>query len=294
LAVEGAVSQDIENGLDGVAGTGAANTREVQTVQQDDILTQVEEGVATITLNRPEAMNAFSDDMREQLLEHLSSAATRGDVGCVVITGAGKAFCAGGDIASMAALQEDNDPSVVARRIDVSGQVLRQLREMPQPVVAAVNGAAAGAGMNLALACDMRLASEAAIFAESFVRIGLVPDWGGFSFLSRLAGTAKAMELMMSGDRITADEAGRLGLVNKVIGAADFAAEVTAFARRLAAGPRAALAAIKQGVYLGVAGSAAEVLAYERDTQERLFLSADAREGMRAFLDKRRPEFGQG
>lgn len=260
---------------------------------QAQILSAVDEGVATITLNRPEAMNAFSDDMREMLLARLEEMAARTDVGCVVITGAGKAFCAGGDIASMAALQDNDDSSVIADRIAVSGRVLQQIRDLPQPVIAAVNGAAAGGGMNLALACDMRFASDQAIFAESFVRIALVPDWGGFANLTRLAGSAKAMELMMTGERIDAAEALRLGLLNRVIAADRFAGEVDAFARQLAAGPREALAAIKRGVYLGATGSPADVLAFESETQCKVFLSADAREGMRAFLAKRRPEFGQ-
>jgi 2-(1,2-epoxy-1,2-dihydrophenyl)acetyl-CoA isomerase len=267
--------------------------RSQQEEATSEILSSVDQGVATITLNRPDLMNAFSDDMREKLLDHLSAVAARGDIGCVVITGAGKAFCAGGDIASMVDLQEKNNSTVVQERIDVSGRVLQQIQEMPQPVLAAVNGAAAGAGMNLALACDIRLASSAAIFAESFVRIGLVPDWGGFQFLTRLVGTAKAMELMMTGERIDAHEAHRLGLVNKVIPGEEFRCEVDVFARRLADGPRAAHAAIKHGVYLGATGSAAEVLSYERETQGRLFLTGDAREGMRAFMEKRRPEFGQ-
>lgn len=260
---------------------------------QDEILWEVDEGVATITLNRPDAMNAFSDNMREGLLDHLNEAATSDDVGCVVITGAGKAFCAGGDIASMAALQDEDDTTVLERRIEDSGLVLERIREMPQPVVAAVNGAAAGAGMNLALACDIRLASSAAIFVESFVRIGLVPDWGGFHSLTRLVGTAKAMELMMTGERIDADEAYRLGLINRLVSVEDFENETRAFCRRLAVGPRAAIAAIKRGVYLGTGVSAAELLRYERETQAKLFLTGDAREGMQAFLQKRRPEFGQ-
>lgn len=262
-------------------------------MSQEQILTAVSDGVATITLNRPETMNAFSDDMRETLEDRLGAMANRTDVGCVVITGAGKAFCAGGDIASMAALQEAGDDSVIGARIAVSGRILQQIRDLPQPVIAAVNGAAAGAGMNLALACDLRFASDAAIFAESFVRIALVPDWGGFASLTRIAGTAKAMELMMTGERIDAAEAYRLGLLNRVIAADDFEAEVAAFAARLAAGPRQALAAIKRGVYLGATGSPASVLDFEAETQSRVFLSADAREGMRAFLEKRRPEFGK-
>ena len=260
-------------------------------MSEAQILSNVSDGVARVTLNRPEAMNAFTDNMREVLLACLSDYSERDDVRCVVITGAGKAFGAGGDIASMASLQDDNDNTVIRNRIAMSGDVLKVIRTMPQPVIAAVNGAAAGAGMNLALACDMRLASDKAIFAESFVKIGLVPDWGGFYELPRLIGTANAMELMMLGDRIDVHDAYRLGLVNKVIPADGFDAEVQAFAARLAAGPKQALAVIKRGVYLGVAGTAEDVLAYESETQGELFLSADAREGMRAFLEKRQAKF---
>lgn len=258
----------------------------------DQILCEVSQGVATLTLNRPEVMNAFSDDMRGALHDALVSAAGRDDVGCIVITGAGRAFCAGGDIASMAALQENNDTAVIAARIAESGRVLDRIREARQPVLAAVNGAAAGAGINLALACDMRLASSAAVFSESFVKIGLAPDWDGYRSLTRLVGTAKAMELMMTGARIDAGEADRLGLVNRVIPAEDFTAEVESFARRLASGPRAALEVIKRGVYLGETAAPAEVLDYENRTQAALFLSSDAREGMRAFMEKRAPRFG--
>jgi 2-(1,2-epoxy-1,2-dihydrophenyl)acetyl-CoA isomerase len=260
----------------------------------DEIQCAVQDEVATITLNRPEVMNAFSDDMRGALYDNLVSLGTRDDVGCIVITGSGKAFCAGGDIASMVALQDADDISVINRRIAESGRVMRQLRETRQPVLAAINGAAAGAGINLALACDMRLASSAAIFSESFVKIGLVPDWGGFQSLTRLVGTAKAMELMMTGDRFDAGEADRLGLLNRVIPAEDFTVEVEAFARRLANGPRAALEVIKRGVYLGETGSAEAVLDFEEREQAALFLSDDAREGMRAFMEKRPAAFGKG
>jgi 2-(1,2-epoxy-1,2-dihydrophenyl)acetyl-CoA isomerase len=263
-------------------------------MSEPQILSIVSDGVGKIILNRPEAMNAFSDGMREGLLAALSDYGERDDVRCVVITGAGRAFCAGGDITSMAVLQDENDTSVIESRIATSGKILARMRSMPQPIIAAINGPAAGAGMNLALACDMRLASTSAIFAESFVKIGLVPDWGGFGLLPQVVGTAKAMELMMLGDRIDAEEAFRLGVVNKVIPADQFADEVQSLAARLASAPRRALAAIKVGVYLGVRGTAEDVLAYESETQTELFLSADAREGMRAFLEKRRPTFGQG
>ncbi len=257
------------------------------------ILLDVADGIATIRFNRPDAMNAFSDDMRESLLAHLQALSTRRDVRCVALTGSGRAFCAGGDVASMADLQARDDTTVVEGRIGVSGRILATLGEMPQPVVALINGAAAGAGMNLALACDMRLAVEGAIFSQAFVKIGLVPDWGGFRSLTRLAGPAVAMELMMTGARIDAAEAFRLGLVNRVLPADEFAAESARFLAALAAGPRETLAAIKRGVQIGETDDARAVLDYELKAQKALFLSADAREGMRAFLEKRPARFGQ-
>jgi 2-(1,2-epoxy-1,2-dihydrophenyl)acetyl-CoA isomerase len=263
-------------------------------MNEQRILTDVDEGVATITLNRPEAMNAFEDGMRETLLERLETYGTDNTVRCIVITGAGKAFCAGGDIVSMAALQDNNDTTVVEERMTLAARVIQTIKALRQPVIAAINGAAAGGGMNLALACDIRLASERAIFAESFVKIGLIPDWGGFSLLPQLVGTAKAMELMMLGDRIDAAEAQRLGLLNHVYPRDAFNDEVAAFARRLAAGPPETLARIKEGFYLGARESLADGLAYEYRAQRKLFLSDNAREGMRAFIEKRDPTFGNG
>ncbi len=263
-------------------------------MNEQRLLVDAEEGVGTITLNRPEAMNAFADGMRESLLEALEAFAENKAIRCVVITGAGKAFCAGGDIVSMAALQDANDTEVVEDRMNRAARVIQTMRRMPQPVIAAINGAAAGGGMNLALACDIRLASERAIFAESFVKIGLVPDWGGFSLLPQLVGTAKAMELMMLGDRFDATEAMRLGLLNHVYPHDEFAANVSAFAQRIAAGPPKTLARIKEGVYLGARESLADCLAYEYRVQRQVFLDEDAREGMRAFIEKRPPVFGSG
>ena len=262
-------------------------------MNEDQILTDTNDsGVATVTLNRPKAMNAFEDGMREALLERLDAFSGDPAVRCIVITGAGKAFCAGGDILSMAALQDRNDTSVGEERMTLAARIVQTIKGMPQPVIAAVNGAAAGGGMNLALACDMRLASDRAIFAESFVKIGLVPDWGGFSLLPQLVGTAKAMELMMLGDRIDADAALRLGLLNHVYPHDEFVDSISKFARRLATGPSETLARIKEGVYLGARTSLADGLAYEYRTQRQMFLSENAREGMRAFIEKRAPVFG--
>lgn len=256
-----------------------------------ELLCHTEAGVATLTFNRPKVKNAFSDTMRVSLVGHLETLAIDPHVRCVVITGAGDAFCAGGDIASMVKLQDDDDNSIVAERIQVAAQAVQLIRRMSKPVIAAVNGAAAGGGMNLALACDMRLGCESAFFAESFVKIGLVPDWGGFSFLPQLVGTAKAMELMMSGERIDAQQALSLGLINQLYPDGAFRAEVAAFAKRLASGPANTLARIKEGVYLGASASLEQSLSYELRTQKAVFLHDDAREGMRAFMEKRPPKF---
>jgi 2-(1,2-epoxy-1,2-dihydrophenyl)acetyl-CoA isomerase len=260
---------------------------------ESHIVYEVADRISVITLNRPEVMNAFSDAMREQLLERLQQGENDPAVGCVMITGAGKAFCAGGDVASMAELQAQNDTTVIERRMAIGAKIVQSIRQMRKPVIAAVNGAAAGAGSNLALACDMRLGSDRARFAESFVKIGLVPDWGGLSLLTRLVGTSKALELMMTGDLIDATEALRLGILNRVFAHETFLAEVFNFARQLAAGPAETIARIKQGVYMGAEATLEAVLVYERQAQSAVFLSADAREGMRAFLEKRSPVFRQ-
>ena len=160
------------------------------------VLYEVSDRVGVVTLNRPEVMNAFGGSMREDLFSLLRRAAADTDVRCVAITGAGKAFCAGGDIAGMAELQARGDGTTVPQRMKIGAQVVELIRSMPKPVIAAVNGAAAGAGMNLALACDMRFAAESARFSESFVKIALVPDWGGTHLLTRLVGTAKAIEFI--------------------------------------------------------------------------------------------------
>ncbi|MEZ5854572.1 MAG: enoyl-CoA hydratase-related protein [Hyphomicrobiaceae bacterium] len=260
-------------------------------MSEQQILFDLRDGVGVVTLNRPEVMNAFGGTMREDLLGLLQRVSTDASVRCILITGAGKAFCAGGDIASMAELQAKNDASPISQRMDLGARIVELIRAMPKPVIAAINGAAAGAGMNMALACDMRLAAESARFSESFVKIGLVPDWGGSYLLTQLVGTAKAMELMMTGDRFDAHEALRLGIVNRVIPDATFRDEAMKFAVTLARGPSMTLAHIKQATYLGATGTIAQSLQFETTSQEQLFLAENAREGMRAFLEKRPPKF---
>jgi 2-(1,2-epoxy-1,2-dihydrophenyl)acetyl-CoA isomerase len=260
-------------------------------MSQSQILYEITDRVGMLTLNRPEVMNAFGGTMREDLLQMLRQAEADKNVRCVVITGAGRAFCAGGDIASMAEMQAKNEASIISQRMKIGGQVVNMIRSMAKPVIAAVNGVAAGAGVNLALACDMRFAAQSAHFSESFVKIALVPDWGGTYLLTQLVGTAKAMELMMSGNRIDAAEALRIGIVNRVIPDDTFREDVVIFARQLAGGPANTLAHIKRATYVGATGTLSDALKYEEQAQESVFLSDDAREGMRAFLEKRAPRF---
>jgi 2-(1,2-epoxy-1,2-dihydrophenyl)acetyl-CoA isomerase len=257
------------------------------------ILYEVADRIGVIILNRPEVMNALGGAMREDLLARLQEAEQDPAVRCLIITGAGNAFCAGGDIASMVEMQAKNDVSVLQQRMTLGGKVVQFIRQMPKPVIAAINGAAAGAGMNLALACDIRYGSDRARFAQSFVKIGLVPDWGGHYLLTQLVGTSRAMELIMTGDRIDAEEALRLGVINRIFPHDTFREEVRNFAQRLAEGPAETLAQIKRGVYIGATGTLAETLAHEEQAQSSVFLSDDAREGMRAFLEKRAPRFGR-
>ena len=264
-----------------------------QRMNTSHILFDIAEHIATITLNRPDVMNALGGTMREDLLARLEQAEQDSVVRCVIITGVGNAFCAGGDIANMAEMQSRNDASVLKQRMTLGGKVVQFIRQMSKPVIAAINGAAAGAGMNLALACDMRYGSDRARFAQSFVKIGLVPDWGGHYLLTQLVGTSRALELIMTGDRIDAEEAFRLGIINRIFPHDTLQEEVRNFARRLADGPAKTLAQIKRGVYLGATGTLAETLAHEEQAQSSVFLSDDAKEGMKAFLEKRPPQFGR-
>ena len=259
--------------------------------ESTEVLYAEARGVALITLNRPEVKNAFGDTTRGALLQTLQRAAEAAPVGSIVITGAGGAFSAGGDIPRMRRMQDDNDTEPLEIRMREAAQVLHQIRATPKPVIAAVNGAAAGGGMNLALACDFRFGSEHAFFSASFVKIGLVPDWGGHYFLPRLCGMGKALELMMSGRRIDAKEAVACGLLNEVLDHETFLDEVLKRAEALARGPRETIAAIKRCAYLGAEADLETTLQLEVENQRERLLSAEAREGMRAFIEKRPPQF---
>ena len=250
-------------------------------------------GVARITLDHPDKLNAFADDMREQLIAALDQVAGAQGVNVLVITGAGRAFCSGGDVRHMVDLKDRNAAfSELEPLLELGRAIVTRIAGLPFPTIAAVNGVAAGAGMNLALACDMRIASDAASFGETFVRIGLHPDWGGTHALPRLVGLPMALELCWSGDAIDAAKALRIGLVNRVIRHEQFEAEVNAFAAKLATAPQTSVRGAKQSLRASGARSLDECLDGESEAQRACWASADSGEGLRAFVEKRATKFG--
>jgi 2-(1,2-epoxy-1,2-dihydrophenyl)acetyl-CoA isomerase len=248
-------------------------------------------GIATITLNRPEKLNALVGHMRRDLAEALEHAGSDRSVRVVVLTGAGRAFCAGGDVSFMAELIERNDSEEFSRLLGAARRVITSIRQMTKPVIAGVNGPASGAGCNLALACDLRIASTEASFSQSFVKVGLHPDWGGTFLLPSLVTPNKACEMFFLGDSIDAPEALHLGLVNQVVPPEQLETTIQTLAERLRDAPPIAIAAAKQAVYMSQLSELEEMLRYETEAQLRCFESEDGREGIKAFLEKRPPRF---
>ena len=255
------------------------------------IRSETHNAITTITLDRPEKLNAFSGTMREDLLAALRAADSDPSCRVVVITGAGRAFCAGGDVDFMSGLQKNGDVAGFQALLDAGRDIVMKIAEMAKPVVAAVNGVAAGAGCNLALACDYRIASDAAKLGETFVRIGLHPDWGGTWFLPRLVGPGRALEILMTGRMVDASEALAIGMVDRVVPAAELVAETTALARAIAQGPPLAIAGIKRALGASRANTLRAQIELENEHQLRAFRSHDAGEGMAAFFEKRPPKF---
>jgi enoyl-CoA hydratase/carnithine racemase len=257
----------------------------------ENVQLQVDDGVATLTLNRPEKLNAFAGRMRQEIAEAVRALAADDAVRVIVVTGAGRGFCAGADIDYMRELADRNDVDGFRGLVEAGRAVVTAIRETPKPVIASVNGPAAGGGANLALSCDLRIASERASIGQTFSRIGMHPDWGGTYFLPRLVGAAKALELMFSGEMVPAPEAARLGIFGRVVPHERLAEETRALAARIAGQPPIALALIKRAVYQSGAASLREALDTELDHQLRCFQSADVKEGLAAFLQKRPPAF---
>jgi len=259
-----------------------------------DLLATVEDGVAVLTMNRPDRRNALSEAMVDALARTLATVERDDSVGCVVLTGAGGAFCAGGDVKGFAARPE-HEPDGYERRLSRQRWAHREtalrLWSMAKPTVAVLPGAAAGAGLSLALACDLRYAADSVVMTTAFAKVGLAGDFGGTWFLTRLVGPAKARELYLFSDRIGAAEAERLGLVNALFPAADLEAEAMERARRLAAGPRVAYRYMKENLNRAVHGDLGECLDLEAVHHLRAFDTQDHREASRAFVEKRPPVF---
>ncbi|MEU2620410.1 enoyl-CoA hydratase-related protein [Streptomyces sp. NPDC007157] len=254
------------------------------------VLHATDNQVAQITLNRPEALNAITPDQRERIIHLLSEASADPSVRAVVITGTGRGFCAGADLRGGA--PAERLPGDVARTIRLGAQrLVAAVLDCEKPVIAAVNGTAAGLGAHLALACDLVLAAESARFIEVFVRRALVPDGGGAYLLPRLVGPHRAKELMFFGDALSAPEAERLGLVNRVVPDEELAKTARDWAARLAAGPTRTLALTKQLVNASLDSDRAAAFAAESAAQEINMTTRDAQEGLRAFVERRSPEF---
>ena len=254
---------------------------------ESPVLVDREAGVLTITLNRPAKLNALTVELVDAIGAALQQARDDSDVRAVVLTGAGRGFSAGADL-NVSLADPDRDVRKVLHHH--YAPVITAMREIEKPVVAAINGVAAGAGMSLALAADLRVAAESATFIQAFVRIGLVPDAGATFFLPRLVGAAKAAELAMLGDQIDAAEALRLGLVNRVVPDAQLSAATGELAGRLARGPRS-IGLIKRALHLSLTSDLASQLRHEEDLQALARASNDAVEGVRAFIEKRPAQF---
>ena len=262
-------------------------TAEATPATAPQLLATVEDSVLTLTLNRPDVLNAITPALVDEVTEALREAASGRAVRAVIITGAGRGFCSGQDL--RAATSADGlDVGAVLR--NHYAPVIRAIRSMDQPVIAAVNGVAAGAGFSLALACDLRIAAESATFVSAFVRIGLIPDLASTYFLPRLIGPARAAELMMLGETVDSARALELGIVNRVVPDAELAAAASELAGRLARGPRS-IAPTKQALEVSHGNDLEAQLAVEERLQTEATATSDFAEGVGAFLEKRRAAF---
>ncbi|AKQ45609.1 enoyl-CoA hydratase [Rufibacter radiotolerans] len=248
----------------------------------------LENGVATITLNRPTVYNSFNREMALALQQHLRTCANNDTVRAVVLTGEGKAFCAGQDLAEATGPESLEISEIVVQQYN---PIILLLRQLNKPVIAAVNGVAAGAGANLALACDIVVAKESASFIQAFSKIGLIPDSAGTFFLPRLVGMQRASALMMTGDKVTAREAVEMGMIYKTFPEESFAAEVQALAQKMAQMPTKGLAYTKQLLNKTFQHSLEEQLKHEAAYQQQAGQTLDFKEGVEAFIQKRQPNF---
>src|ERR1700739_2460181 len=256
-----------------------------------DLIETIEDGIATLTFNRPERMNALSTPIMRGLLDGLRRLPGDPAVKVVILTGAGRAFCAGGDVKSMAEGGEQRSAAEATARLRSRMEVSRILHELPKPTIAMINGPAAGAGLAFALACDLRIAGASARLVTAFVRVGFSGDFGGSFFLTRLIGTARARELYFTGRPVEADEALSLGLVNRVVPDEDLATVTMELARSLAHGPSVALSLMKRNLNCAESGDLGALLDLEATHQVLTGRTEDHREAAKAFVEKRPPIF---
>ena len=247
--------------------------------------------IAKVTLNRPEVLNALNVEMAEELIRVFQELRTHDDIRAVVLTGAGRAFCAGGDVKQMLSVIDKDPASFFPGPLKTYNQLIMAIRDLPKPVIAAVNGMATGAGFNLALACDVRIASDNARFSQAFIRIGLIPDCGGTFFLPRIVGWAKAMELMLTAELIDSEQAKQLGIVNLVVKESELESSVGFFAQQVAELPTSAVGRLKRLLNASFSTSLEEQLALEADMQVECARTKDFTEGVKAFTEKRVPKF---
>jgi len=247
--------------------------------------------VMTLRLNRPQKLNALNPEMGQALVHAILRASDDKEVRAVVVTGAGRAFCAGGDLELLRDVRKRKASRELEGLLTAGKELCLAIATMTKPVIAAVNGPAAGGGMNIALACDMRIASDQAKFAESFANVGLYPDFGGTYFLPRIVGLALAAELFYTAETLTAEDALRLGIVNRVFPADQFEGEVRELAESLAAGPPIALRDAKRTILADDRKTLEDKLNQEIRLQIHCFESEDCLEGLNAFFEKRKPNF---
>lgn len=255
------------------------------------LLEKREGAILTLVMNRPDRLNALNNELSNALNEALTRAAADLTIHVVLLTGAGRAFCAGGDLGLIGKGRESGNEAELAPLLRSGMQAVLKMRTMPQPVIAAVNGAAAGAGMNLALAADIRVCVEGAVFGQNFSKVGLFPDYGGTYFLPQLVGPSKAAELFYTGEMIDSRTALALGIVNHIFPANRMEAEVLGLAGKIASGPQIAIRAVKHTLFAREKQHLIEALEREVELQLKCFHSQDCKEGITAFLQKRDPKF---
>ena len=257
------------------------------------IIVEKDAAIGWIRINRPDRLNAFAGVMRTDLLHALQQHENDAEVRCIIITGVGRAFSTGGDISVMSEIIAAGDRDRFEKLVRAGADVVTQIEMMTKPVIAAINGVAAGAGACLALACDLRIVSESAAIGFTFLRVGLHPDWGGSYFLPRLIGPAAAAEFIYTGGMISAERGERMGLFNRVVPAAELEGAARGFAGEIAASPPGVMADAKRALRASLGASLPEMLELEVEAQLRAFDGPDFREGIKAFLEKRAPRFSR-